>query len=397
MPELTTFEFNPKTDPKDKIQVEVGDSKQPEFYPQVKLMRWDNDVNFSARLVTDGATAEAFGLSNDVVSWDKGATAANFYQLSPSEEYPEGAYEFDITLKEKPKSNVISFTLQTKGLNYFYQPELTQEEKDDGAFRPDNIIGSYAVYYKDCPLNYEGGKEYKSGKAFHVYRPRVEDAKGNWIWGELDINEKELLMTVTIPEKFLDEAVYPIRHAAGLTVGYTSLGGTNTYISNAGTFIYATKTAAASGGGTMSKIQQALWVANGNQHAKLAVYNDTAGAPSGLVENSYSGDLTVTRTTKPTADSHWTSSTNVSGTLVDGSVYWLAFSASSAAGNNVYFCYDTSAAASRYKGTQTWDNFPPANFPASPGNWDFIVSIYATYTAASTPTLHLLSLLGVGK
>jgi len=41
-----TYFAEPKDDPKDKISVEIGDSKQKDFYPQLKVMRWDNEVNF---------------------------------------------------------------------------------------------------------------------------------------------------------------------------------------------------------------------------------------------------------------------------------------------------------------------------------------------------------------
>lgn len=48
-----TFFATPKTDIKDKIQVEIGDSKQTDFFPQTKVMRWDNEVNVSVRLIHD--------------------------------------------------------------------------------------------------------------------------------------------------------------------------------------------------------------------------------------------------------------------------------------------------------------------------------------------------------
>ena len=51
-----TYFATPKDDPKDRIEVEIGDSKQPDFYPQFKVMRWDNECNFSARLVHDEKT-----------------------------------------------------------------------------------------------------------------------------------------------------------------------------------------------------------------------------------------------------------------------------------------------------------------------------------------------------
>ena len=47
---MEKFRVIAKDDPKDRIEVEVGDFKQPEFYNQVKIMRWDNEVNVSLDL-----------------------------------------------------------------------------------------------------------------------------------------------------------------------------------------------------------------------------------------------------------------------------------------------------------------------------------------------------------
>ena len=112
---------------------------------------------------------------------------------------------------------------RSKDVEYFYQPELTQEEKDSGAIRPENVIGSYAVYAKSNKVNYVGGKEYKCGKIGHIYRPKIIDSAGTEVWGDLNIENG--IMSVAIPQDFLDNAVYPVRHAAGATFGYTSIGG----------------------------------------------------------------------------------------------------------------------------------------------------------------------------
>ena len=182
---------------------EVGDAKQPEaFYPQVKIMRWDNEANFSARLVHEEASPDV-ALVDDKIQWVGDAVEAHFYEIGEGKE--GGGFEFEIILKEPPKSNVISMTLQTKGLDFFYQPELTPEEIKEGADRPENVVGSYAVYHKTMAGDYTalGGKNYLAGKAFHIFRPRIEDVKGNWVWGELNVDEKAGLLTVTIPQDFL--------------------------------------------------------------------------------------------------------------------------------------------------------------------------------------------------
>lgn len=46
-----SFKTTPKDDWRDRIEVILGDDKDPTtFQPQFKLMRWDNEVNCSIRL-----------------------------------------------------------------------------------------------------------------------------------------------------------------------------------------------------------------------------------------------------------------------------------------------------------------------------------------------------------
>jgi len=215
-----TYFATPKDDWKDRIQIEIGDSKEQDFYPQLKVMRWDNECNVSLRLKTDLTAVPS--KTGEKISWDTDKVSADIYPITEG----EGGHEFEIILKEKPVSNVIEFTLQDKDVEYFYQPELTQEEKDKGAKRPENVVGSYAVYASENKINYVGGKEYKVGKVGHIFRPKIVDAKGTEVWGELLIENG--ILSVTIPQDFLDKAVYPIRHAAGLEFGYKTLGNSTT-------------------------------------------------------------------------------------------------------------------------------------------------------------------------
>lgn len=238
--ENNTFSFKPKDIDKDRIETEIGDIKQPEFYPQVKIKRWDNEVNFSVRLKHEEENP-IITSNEEKINWKGDKVEVDFYDIKEG----EGGYEFEITLKEKPKSNKVEFSLNTKGLNFYYQPELTQEEIDNGDRRPENVIGSYAVYCSEEKINYVGGKEYKTGKVAHIYRPKIEDANGSWVWGKLNIDKEKGILSVEIPQEFLDNATYPIRHAAGLTVGYTSAGATSVNFSYG--MLYGTKATGASG------------------------------------------------------------------------------------------------------------------------------------------------------
>ena len=99
---------------------------------------------------------------------------------------------------------------------------LTEKDIDEGSIRPDNVVGSYAVYHQS-----ERNGQYKAGKAFHWYRPRIEDSKGTWVWGELFVDAQAGIATITIPQSFLDKAAYPIRHVSGTTLGFSASGGSD--------------------------------------------------------------------------------------------------------------------------------------------------------------------------
>ena len=104
-------------------------------------------------------------------------------------------FEFEIEIAEKPVSGEVLLSIETKGLDFFYQPHDVPE----GCWRPDNVKGSYAVYHKDM----QGGK-YRAGKAFHIYRPFVTDANGKQAWCDMKITG--VVMHISIPGGL----VYPI-------------------------------------------------------------------------------------------------------------------------------------------------------------------------------------------
>jgi len=134
---------------------------------------------------------------------------------------------FDIVLKKKPKSNILSFQIKAKDLRFSYQPFLTIEDRQKCIVRPPNVEGSYAVYHISKKNN-----EYETGKAFHIYRPTVEDALGNKIWCSINFDKyiDPTTMTITIPQQFLDEATYPI--TLDPDFGYAIIGGAAAELAN---------------------------------------------------------------------------------------------------------------------------------------------------------------------
>ncbi len=217
-------------DPRRAIQVEVGDSKQAEFHPQVKSLHWDNECNFSARLVSDISAARVEVKNSNQIEYSKGQLIARFYEKHTKDIGAEdGGFEFEIELLSKPASNTINFTIEHKGLVFYPQAALTPAEVLEGVVRPDNIVGSYAVYHATKAHNTQS-KHYRSGKAFHIYRPWAEDATKKRVWCSLIIAPAANLMAITIPQDFIDSATYPI--IVDPTLGYTSWGASNVVRAN---------------------------------------------------------------------------------------------------------------------------------------------------------------------
>lgn len=71
------------SDPLDKVEVEIGDTKQPDsFYPQVKMMRWDNENNYSFRLINNDENI-IISSENEKIKWIGDKIDAHFYDKQP--------------------------------------------------------------------------------------------------------------------------------------------------------------------------------------------------------------------------------------------------------------------------------------------------------------------------
>ena len=209
----STYEFLGKED----VEVVIGDEKQPDFYPRMKIKRWDNEVNFSIGIIS--TFQGSHNKVGDIVEWNDGhGIGAKFYQK------PGDKFEFEISLDERPLTGFVLLSIDTKGLDFFYQRSLTQKEIDNGNIRPDNVVGSYAVYHKTMNGNYIGGNNYRAGKFCHIYRPHVTDANNKQLWCDMEITGS--VMKITIP----DGLVYPV--VIDPTFGNTNTGASNAHIFN---------------------------------------------------------------------------------------------------------------------------------------------------------------------
>lgn len=208
------------SDEKRRIEIEIGDIKEPtKFLPQFKTKHWDNESNMSVRLVDDDIDNGVVATEANKISWSRNGRTVRFYEKDDG--FEDGGFEVEVELDIKPETNVLMFSLQTKNLDFFYQPKLTSEEISSGDTRPENVEGSYAVYHKTMKNDFSN-RHYRTGKAFHIYRPWAEDSLGNRVWCELYIDEVTEKLSIIIPQNFLDTAQYPV--IVDPTFGYTSQG-----------------------------------------------------------------------------------------------------------------------------------------------------------------------------
>ena len=191
--------------------------------PEIRIQKWGKEVDFGVRY-TDLLLEDSQLINGNTMRWyqnDK-PEEVHAYPLPISENLPEGGFEFEILLKEKPKRNIFDFNIDGhQDLNFYYQPAPTKTEIAEGILVPENNIGSYAVYHKEKKDHTLGMTNYKTGKVMHIYRPKAVDAAGNEVWGELDY--KNGILSVKIPKSYLATAVYPV--AVDPTFGYTDAGG----------------------------------------------------------------------------------------------------------------------------------------------------------------------------
>jgi len=384
-----TFVRNKVANKKRKVEIEIGDSKEPsKFIPQFKTKHWDNEANLSIRLVDDDIENGVVDTKNEKVEWKRAGRTARFYEKETVDE--DGGFEFEVELDAKPESNVIKFSVQSKGFDFFYQPELTDEQvlpqwearqkskkkrkatKADlyalkREARPENVVGSYAVYHETNRNNIVGGKEYKSGKAFHIYRPWAEDASGVRVWCKLNVDKQAGGMTVTVPQQFLNTAQYPV--IVDPTFGYTSVGASNEggYFTRRKGSLFNLPVAA-----TATSISYYGYISSGGGLWSIKIVNHPAHTqvPNAIVSSS-----------EETSTDAWRTYNFASAAVLPAGDYDLMLNVNQAAISDKMY-YDTGSVgqgSQGFSGGSDWHNV------------DSMFSIYATYTASPIVTVDSLT------
>jgi hypothetical protein len=361
---------------KNSVKTIIGDELSPslEFFPSIKLSRWDNEVSFkvgfNVSAIPKGQRSFS-NLGNNNYQLSTPLLDFKIYPLPASKEIEDGGIEFEIILKTKPATNKISMPIETTGLDFFYQPPLTQEEIDHGAIRPENVVGSYAVYHSTAKGDYSlrGGKNYKSGKAFHIYRPKVIDNVGTWVWADLNIDVQNHKLTVTIPQAFLDSAVYPI--TIDPDFGYTSIGATEMDF-YAG-YIYMFRTALSEAGTAESMSSYGYYLQADLESAEYAIYdNSTPKAKQAETDTVI----------WPYPNPAWNAGNLTTNPSLAAADYWLCANQEGTHRHR----YDNGGSYNWRYIAQTYGTWPATISGDSDGGAARLISIYCTYSAAGGNT-----------
>jgi hypothetical protein len=365
--------------------VQIGDPADSVFSPKATLSRWNGECSLEfgfddSKIQTKNVQLTA----ENRVCWSTPLFDFRFYGVDEG----DGELEFEIILKQKPSANVFSFSVQTQHLKFYYQPPLSQElnpaEWDELSEtyarkgnrerrRPENIVGSYAVYHAartNLHRTLGEAEKYKTGKAFHIYRPKLTDAEGKTAWATFNSDLSETgVLTITLPQEFLDPAKYPV--TVDPTFGYTTVGastdGTGEDVET------CTSTMTSDSGAQVTSITWYNYTDSGTANFGLALYSDNSGSPNSLLGTTATGSVTTT--------AQWRTLNFASPISVSpNTVYWLSYAASSL----TRYRYDSGA--THEHAADTSHAYPTFPDPFNPSPiWDTEkVSIYATYTTGGT-------------
>ena len=357
----------------------IGDIVDADFHPKFTLTKWNGNAWLKFAFDDNQITkAQTVALQSNKVVWDTPLFALRFYPLEQAVGHEDGGLEFELILKTKPQKNSFSLSIQTQNLAFHYQPSLTQEfniaecfelsetyarlKNGREVFRPKPVVGSYAVYHAS-----KANGIYKNGKAFHIYRPKLTDADGKTAWADLDVDVVNGVLTLTLPQAFLDAAKYPV--VVDPTFGYTSIGATDGYAT--ATFTRGIQFSCPETG-TLESIS--LYCSSTGIDIKVGLY-DTSGSPPWEVPlNKVAGSGAVSVVT-----SGW-QVVSLSASLT-AQKYYLMFVEASFAGT--YLKYDSATALSGSSNVVYGDEWVDPMTGWSVEN-DYKWSIYATYTTGGT-------------
>lgn len=293
--------------------------------PEVRFKKWNGEVDMGVSYA--GVEAKAEKTSGDKVIWKNANNTSeevHAYPIQAKAGLQDGGFEIEVVLNEKPNTNKFDFKIDgAEDLDFLYQPPLNEEYPDRGCSateckfanhttsRPENVVGSYAVYHKNKRDHILGQTNYGTGKAYHIYRPKAIDANGREQWAELHYENG--ILSVTVPQEFLNAASYPV--IVDPTFGYTTAGASADGGGANWQYYLQLNDLSPAGNNTMTNISFFDNNGDGGSTVKLSLYNESADAPNAR-QFLDSGTVTI-------ADGWNTNSTPYSYALSPSTQYWV--------------------------------------------------------------------------
>lgn len=285
--------------------------------------------------------------------------------ITETVDFGEGGFKIDILLNEKPDTNIFCYLIEgAENYDFFYQAVLTEEEIKQETERPDDIVGSYAVYHKSLKND-----QYKTGKVMHIPRPQVwglSDKEKTKEWAELSYNDGELC--VTVEKEYLDNSEYPVR--VDPTFGYTGSGGSSD--SNATRMEGSEFPSGSAGEVTQLSAYQFCDGVFGDSFTKAAILNASGTLLSGGATQQ-----------KLQASAAWTSYTFTSNPVIADANYILVWLNDGGCVAGAFY-FDTGTTGQGLEDLNS-NNFNNPHSPTNVVRNDRRYSIYATYTSGSSP------------
>jgi len=198
--------------------IKIGGTTE-KFVPNINASKWNDEAWLNINCpVSVADEKEVF--DGEKVEIALGDQIHRFFEI-------DGKLEYEIEISRRPASDQIEFLLtHPEGLRFTKQKTLYEDWLDEQAanpgnpnnltweqyqqvvHRPENIVGSYAVYWK------KENNQYKTGKFCHIYRISLKDADEKIVWADMEItpiDKTHARLVVTISGKWLDEARYPVK------------------------------------------------------------------------------------------------------------------------------------------------------------------------------------------
>lgn len=348
--ETKTDEYFFKTVSGDRV-----DLKSKQQSPELTMFRWDNETYMTLSFPYIQSPSL---LTANTLTWSNAVLDVNLYPEPPTPRYELGALELEIILKQSVAFTSFSLPFASSGLVFYYQDFLTEDYMaKEGVSRPLDVMGSYAVYHESKSNN-----EYKTGKAFHLYRPLFIDSLGFSEYGNISIDTATKLLTFYLPVEWLKTARFPV--LIDPTFGYTTVGGsTQGLVANKKRSSQDTL----SENGDVTNISVYGYTFAGTIDARTGIYDINVN-PDALQVTSNPLQWTTTP--------RWVNY-SVTSTSLSADDYWLTYQVSGTGQTK----YDAGGNMTQINDTYADGLSDPYGSPLD-GTWNRRTSIYANYTVS---------------